>query len=243
MNILQAYLKYNSQLIIAISGMVGCGKNTIGSTIAKLLNINCINQYNYIDLKKVDETPKIIINNIELNNIYNDDIIDWEKFNNDINNEKANGLIIVIYTLPDDKIHFTVDYHIHLKMSKALCIERRSQFLEKHKDEKEFKEDYNIIGTETEKIILNKYIYPYYSNSLEKMKINKFININELSHDQIIDTIWDTIINFIQQYIDSFNKYKYYEWIKTHSDVSLSNSSSNSSKIKDGPIACLLENK
>ena len=64
------------------------------------------------------------------------------------------------------------------------------EYIEKHKD----------LGfdPETESLRINALTYPYYLESLKRMKMNKFIDITDMSDDVIYDIVFDEIIKFIK---------------------------------------------
>lgn len=199
MNIVEAYIKFKGQLLIFISGLPGCGKLELAKNISQDFNIKIIDQYNYY-IKDYSNTIKLP-DGTEVINWYTDDAIDWDKFNEDINQMKIDGLIVVGISFPEDKIDSKPDYHIHLNISKQACMERRKMFLEKHKDEEKYKEDYNLVGSQVEKLKMNQLIFPYYLESTKKAKINKFLNINEMNNDNVYDVAFDSIIEMINKYL------------------------------------------
>ena len=85
MNIVEAYIKFNGQLIIIISGLSGSGKSKLAKYICNDFKLKIINQNDYLINKNS--------NNIE--NLYNENNIDWNKFNDEINNNKSDGIIII----------------------------------------------------------------------------------------------------------------------------------------------------
>lgn len=210
MNIIEAYKKFNSKLIIIISGIDGCGKNSIAKQMAKELDLSWINQKDYYD-KSYDKTVTLS-DDTTLVNLSTDEAIDWDKFNKTVNKAKNKGLLISGVSFPTDKLKFEPDYHIHISLSKQNCIQRRQQFFEEHQDK--YPEDYKLIGSTTESLKMNKLIYPYYLESIKNMKINKFINANKFSKDEAMEEVWNLLIKFIQQFVNWFNDNKYWDWKK-----------------------------
>ena len=47
MNVIEAYIKYKTQLIIFISGLSGCKKTFLAKKLSDNLKINFIDQFNY----------------------------------------------------------------------------------------------------------------------------------------------------------------------------------------------------
>ena len=205
MNIIEAYIKYKGQLLIFISGLSGCGKLTLGNTISETLNLKLIDQFNYYK-KDYDETITLQ-DGSTLVNWYTDSAVDWDKFNDDISNYKKSGLIVVGFSLSDKLITSKSDYHFHLNIPKHICIDKRKAYLEENKSDHE--EEYKLVGSSVDKLIMNQLIYPYYLETIKNSKINKFINVgnkdtNEImSEDEIFDMAFDIIINHIKAYLYS----------------------------------------
>lgn len=214
MNIIEAYIKFRGQLVIFISGLSGCGKTSLAKKLSEDFKLNFIDQFKYY---KKDYNEKIkLSNDVERINWDTYEAMDWDKLNKDIDKYKKNGVIVTGFALPEEQIKSEVDYHVHLSISKNSCIENRHKFLEKHKDK--YKEDFDLIGTETEKLIMNKMIFPYYLDTVKKSKINKFINTNKLTDDEIEENLWKLILeDFVQPRI----KKLYYEWKKEHPEDSV----------------------
>lgn len=197
MNIVEAYIKFNQQLLILISGLPECGKLSLGKKISRDFKIKLINQFQYYK-KDYDKTIKLQ-DGTAIIDWYTDDSLDWNRFNEDINKYKKNGLVVVGFSMPDDKIKSQVDFHIHLTISKHACIEKRKLFLKEN--EESHKEEFDLIGSQTEKLIMNQLIYPYYLESIKKSTINKFINLNNKDDEQAYDETFDYLINQIEGYL------------------------------------------
>ena len=197
MNIIEAYIKYKGQLIILISGLPACGKLNLAKTIHKDFNLKLINQFDYY--KKGYNKTITLHDGTTLINWYTDDAVDWEKLNKDIDENKDNGIIVVGFSLPADKITSNVDFHIHLNISKQACMDKRKAHVEKHKDK--HPQEYKILGTPLEKLKMNKLIFPYYLESVKKSKIQKFINMMDKSDAEIYDIAFNYIIDFIEDYL------------------------------------------
>ena len=202
MNIVEAYIKFNGQLIILVSGLSGCGKLALAKNIARDLKIKLLDQHNYY--KKDYNVVTSLPDGTKIINWYTDDAVEWDKFNDDVNKLKQEGIVVVGMSFSGTKLNFEPDYHIHLNISKQLCLEKRKEFLEKHKDE--YVDEYKVINTPTEKLIMNQFIFPYDLESTKNSKVNKFININELSDDQVYDVVFDVLKDFIQRWLDNYNK-------------------------------------
>lgn len=215
MNIIEAYIKFNSQLIIVISGIHGCGKSSVAKRIAKDLNLKWLDQHDYYD--KTYNKTVTLSDDTTLVNLSTDDAIDWDSLNKSVNATKSKGLVVSGMSFPKDKIKFEPDYHLHISLSKQNCIQKRKEFLEKHKDK--YPEDYARIGSTTETLKMNKLIYPYYMETVKNMAVNKFINANKFSKDEVIVEAWTLAITFIQQFVDWFNENKYWDWKKLNPET------------------------
>ena len=112
MNIVEAYIKFKGQLIIFISGLPACGKMRLAKTIHKDFNLKLIDQFNYY--KEDYNVTTQLKDGTTLINWYTDDAIDWSHLNEDIEKFKTEGLIVVGFSLPDDRVTLKPDYHIHL---------------------------------------------------------------------------------------------------------------------------------
>lgn len=196
MNIVEAYIKFNEQLIIVISGMPGCNKKSYAKVICNDLHLKFIDQNEYY---KKDFNNIIEVNDMKFNNIYTDDAIDWDKFNEDINKYKKDGILISGISFPQDKLSFKVDYHLHLGMTKQQCLEKRKKYINKHKDQ--YPEEYDFVHSDNEITRMNNYIYPYYEK-VKDTSINKFINIKTHTKDEILDMVWTNVMEFIKKHVN-----------------------------------------
>ena len=154
----KAYLKYKGQLIILISGLAGCGYMQIGKDMSKDFNIKFLDQYDYY--RNDYDTKVRLPNGEEVINWDSVEAFNWIKLNNDVNRLKDKGVIIVGNILPQDKLKFEPDIHIHLSISKRQCTTKRHNFLEENKEK--YKKEYSLINSVTEKLIMNRITYPYY---------------------------------------------------------------------------------
>ncbi len=244
MNIVEAYTKFNKQLIIFVSGLSGCGKTILAKKIASNFNLELIDQFNYY---KKDYRVKVILpDGTEHINWSSNDAIDWNQFNSDIKKLKGKGIIVTGFALVEDKIKEKPDFHIHVSISKKNCFERRMKFLEKNKEK--YPKEYKKIKSPSEKLKMNQLIYPYYLESTKRSKIDKFINANKYNQDEVWDKAWDVLIEYIQSRV----KKLYFKWKEEHPDKNDKKKNNNEDsefdrlveesedldrKLKDGPIA------
>lgn len=192
MNVIEAYVKFNKRLVILISGLPGCGKTDLAHKISMMLGCGFVNANNYY--KKNYNVTVTLPTGVSIVNYDSDDAVDWNSLNKDI--DKPNTCTIVSgFAFPTDKITVPYDYHIHLVIKKMQCLEKRREFLEKHKNE--YPDDYKLINTDSEKVKMNQYTYPYYLKTKENSNINKFINTVSLTDDEIMDKVFGSIVHFI----------------------------------------------
>ena len=201
MNIVQAFTKFNKGSVILISGLSGSGKCKLASFLANLLehklvkleeyykpNIVYDKEENYVELK----------NNIKVlnwDNIY--ESVNWDSLNDFIDQNKQNGIVICGMGFPKDKIK-QKDFHIHIKINKQNLIERRAKYLETHPEE-------NKMNDETQKLLLNDVTFPLYLKVRDDSQIDKFINANELSEDEIKDEAFKYLMNVIESWINNYD--------------------------------------
>jgi hypothetical protein len=53
------------------------------------------------------------------------------------------------------------------------------------------------MNLETELLRLNVITYPYYVDNMDKMNVNRFINVSEISGEQLYDTVFENLIKMI----------------------------------------------
>jgi adenylate kinase family enzyme len=197
MNIVEAFIKFNKQLIIIITGLSGSGKIELVRNISRDFKLKVISLRDFC--KKDYNTKVSLPNGVEVINWDSDDVFDWDLFNKEVEEHKTNGVIVYGNVIPDEKIKFTPNFHLHVKISKQNLIIRRHEFLNKHKDDEDCKESFELINTDTEKLIINQLTYPYYLESMKRQTINKFLNANELNNDAIYDEAFDYVIEKIKE--------------------------------------------
>ena len=195
MNIAEIYYKFNRQLIIIISGLSGTKKKSLAEKLNDKFNSEIVNLDKYI-LKNYDKTVEI---NNGLTIVDWDDIesYDWNSFNEYVNKSNKNLIIIGPY-FPTDKLKFTQDIHVHLKISKQKLLENRHEYIKKHPDK--FK-DYDKIDASSELFIINHYTYPHYIKYLGNSKIDKTLHITDMSDIKIYEELFDYIIYFINRFV------------------------------------------
>lgn len=193
--ILDVYNEKHGQFIVLVSGLSSTGKTKLGKNIERDFRLKFLNMKNFVkkDYNKMSELPngKFVLN------IDSDDIYDWDKLNDEVNTNKK-GVIIVGNVFPTNLLKFKPDYHIHLRMPKQILKTKREAFIKAHPEK-----NYNL---EDEILRINALTYPYYMDVLNRMMINKFINILELTPEKVYDIAFEEIIKFIWGNIPSPRK-------------------------------------
>jgi adenylate kinase family enzyme len=207
MNIVDAYIKFNSQLIILISGFSGSGKTVLARNIQRDFKLDFLNLNDFYrdDFNEVVDLG----NNIKVVDWDNPESIDWNKFNMKVNLNKSKGIVISGFGFPKNKIDFKPDFHIRIDIPKPLLLDLRHKYLEENKDNKlnEFKD------SETEKLILNKLSYGHYLRIKENSEYTYVYNLYGLSEeesvnlDKITEKTYDVIFDYIIKEIEK-NVYK-----------------------------------
>lgn len=248
MNVIEAYIKFRGGLVILVSGLPGCGKSLLGKKIGRDFKITYLEESDYY--KKEYDVEITLPDGVRIKNLHSDDAVDWTKLNEDLEKHRAKGVVLSGHSFPAEKITVPVDYHIHLAISKQKCIEKRRDYLEKNKEK--YPEEYALIGSATEKLKLNQLIFPYYLESRERAKIDKYIQGTEMTDDQIYDEAFQDIIALIEHYLyeERPNLTKTQE-SKPEPETSISptsvepinpnqeDSTTSSSEIHDGPVVYL----
>ena len=205
MNIVEAYKSQHKQLVILLSGFSGSGKSLLGKSLVKDFNKNKGEKskefvfLNLNDFYKDEADYKKIVEVGDLKVVDWDDpeAVDWEKFNKKIEEIKSDGVVVSGFAFPKDKLNFTVDFHIHIKISKDDLIKNRHEFTQEKLDDKTSR--VGEIGEEMEKRILNKVTFPHYLKSLESSIINKFYSVEYGGIKKIYDDMFDYLMEHIKK--------------------------------------------
>ncbi len=225
MNIVEAYIKFNSGLIILISGLSGSGKTKLMTSIERDFKIKGIN----IEIFCIKENNKTVTlpDGVIVKDWDHIDSYDWNKINKTINENKPKGIVVCGPYFPTDKLDFKPDFHINIKISKQQLIQKRHDYIKNNPTK--CKSLLQFLDTPTETLIINKITYPHFLEYIEKSKIDKFINAHELNSDQIYDQATDYLFNKIQSYLNDHDK----NLKRSNPKISNLNSSEDNSQIID----------
>lgn len=156
---------HKKQIIIAISGISGAGKTTIGKVLAYKMNGIFIDQDWFFKKQKPIVT---LSSGVKVLNYDSDESLDIIKFNDFIINKLHLNKPIIIsgFALKDSFFHkMKPSLHFHIKIPKELSLETRLK-VKKFSQERKNKET----------LVFNEYVYPYYEETLKKSSINYFID-------------------------------------------------------------------
>ncbi len=169
MNIIQAYRQEKGPLVIAISGLSKSGATIQASIMSTLFGLVHVNQKKYCQL-----------------NCHTLKDVDLNLYNTEIDNYKEDGVVTSGFDFRESVFQMVPSYHIHLSIPKQLSLQRR---MDKHPDG----------DADQDKTLMNQVIYPNYLESVQQSKINKFINVAQLSNDELTFKVWKAIIRFLEK--------------------------------------------
>lgn len=198
-NIVDTYLYYKKQFIILISGLKGTYKTAIAKKLSIDLNFDFIDTCDFVDKDKIKEIT--IKNNIvkDYNDAYN-----WEDIIHNINMKKNNGVVVSGEYFPPEHIKdIKFDLHIHIKLNKKNLLTKRLEYNKSHN---------TGYDEETENLIINKIVFPYYIKTIEESIINKFINANDImdkkNNKEFVFAIYEKVFDEVIFHIVEYLKYK-----------------------------------
>lgn len=206
MNIVEAFIKFNKELIILISGLSGSGKTQIASFIERDFKIKKINIEEYC----IENNDRIVTlpDGVTVKDWDHIDSYNWNKINEDIDKYKSNGVVVCGPYFLSEKMKIEESkynpFHIHIKITKQQLIERRKEYIKNNPDKCE--ELQKFIDTPTETLMINKITMPHYYEYLEKSKIDKFINAKDININEIYDQTADFLFYKIQEFLDEYTK-------------------------------------
>jgi tRNA A37 threonylcarbamoyladenosine biosynthesis protein TsaE len=207
MNIVEEFINQNKQCVILISGFSGSGKSLIAKSLVKDINRSKSEKsedFKFLNLndfyKSESEYNKTVeVGELKIVDWDDPEAVNWVDFNKEIDKNKKTGVIVSGFAFPKDKLNFSSDFHIHIKISKDDLIKNRHEFTQEKLDDKTSRVD--EIGEEMEKRILNKVTFPHYLKSLENSVINKFFMVEYGGIKKVYDEMFDYIMDFIKKKI------------------------------------------
>ena len=204
MNVIEAYIKFNSQLIILISGFNGCGKTLFAQSLAKDCNLTFINLSDFL----LNDTYNTIVDvdGYKFIDWENPEATNWNSFNEKINLIKANGVVISGFIFPTEMLDFKPDVHINIKISKDDLIKNRKEFLDERNDSKISSYSDESFSDELEKKIINKVSFGHYQTGLEGSIITKSFPFEMGKGQESYNDIFTYLVEFIEN--DLYGKYK-----------------------------------
>lgn len=224
MNIVEAYLKFNKQCIILVSGLSGSGKKEIAKDIEKSISFKLINTEKYY--KSIDDYKVFVdVGDIKILDWDSIEAVNWDLVNNEIKEHKSRGVVVVGNAFPKGCINEIVDIHFHVKIAKQTLLTNRKQYIEEHKFNRS--NSFNELNESNELLVFNKITYPHYFEYLEKSNITMVLNLNNSTILQLQDEAFKYIMEFISKSLNSLNS--------LNSSNSLKSKSSNSAKLQSYP--------
>jgi thymidylate kinase len=153
--------------IIGISGISGAGKSTVAKLLAKRFEGIYVDQDWFYRKQK----PLIKLSNDKTKpNWDHIDAIDIKRMNSFLRDKKKldKPIFLAGFALRDDIFHpdTKLDYHIHLRIPKELSLQTRLKV-------KGFKDR----DVETQRLMFEEAVYPFYLESLEKSTINHTFDV------------------------------------------------------------------
>jgi hypothetical protein len=193
-DIVDGYMNMRGHLIIYISVLSGLGTHNIIKTLRDDLNMDVLNEKDYYKMNELTDFK--LPNGKKVKNIYDVNIVDWDKLNKYIRDIGGvnRGVIVIGTMFPKDKAT-KPDFHIHLKMSIEDLIKRREEFVKTHPN------NFGNIDKTDIKIIYDSIEGAFYKNIITDSIINKFINISGKTDEEIIDILFNEIIHFIESVV------------------------------------------
>lgn len=193
---------FKKRKIIAISGISGSGKSSIAYKLAVILNGTHIDQ----DSDYKQNKPKVKLSNGVIKSNWDTlEAINLEEMNKKL---RIPGLVFLSgFALSDDVFENDnkPDIHVHLVISKELSLQTRLAI-------KNFKDD----EKDTQILVFNELVYPFYQLTLNKSTIDIFINVesdNQKHTRKSFDDLLDEIIEYLKTKLD----------LKHFSNINLSN--------------------
>lgn len=130
MNILEFYIKKYKQFIFLIIGLPSTGKSLVAKEFNIDLQIPLININNYI---KANNHIDTIIDNVTFKLYDHENNYDWDKLNENVYEQKTNGIILYGNYIDIDKINFNIDFVFFIDTSiqkcKTILLKKKKYFI------------------------------------------------------------------------------------------------------------------
>jgi uridine kinase len=198
MNLVEEYILRNGEIIILISGLSGSKRSLLAKEIER--DFKVLKLISLDDYCNENNVPIIELFGQKVRDWDNIIVYDWEKFNNDINNNKKSGVVAFGDTFPKDKLKFDTKFHIHITITKEKLIEKRHEFIEQNpekcKDMVFFLDKLNAL--------INKTTFSHYITNRKDSKISLWLNSDEDTLDKMYDKTFDYIINEMKNYLNEY---------------------------------------
>lgn len=183
------YIKDKGQFILVLTGLSGSNKNMITKILETTLDLKVINYKKF--LTKDYNKTYVLPSGTKIINESSDDYINWELFNDEINKEKENGIIVLSPVFPLDRMNFMSDIHINLFVSKQYLKDNVTKILN---------EQNKLNEIQDELLKINILIYPYYIDVSKRSKYSITYDVSKYASD--FNILTDNIINFISSFIN-----------------------------------------
>lgn len=207
MNLAEEYIMRNKGVIILISGLSGSSRTVLAKEIERDFKLKLFSLEDYC--KKDNEKVFVINSETKIIDWEHIDVYDWDGFNKDVKESQEKGVVVYGDYFPEFKLDFKSDFHVHIKMSKKMLIEKRKEYIEKHPEK--CAELLKLVENNTFDLVINKVTYPYYLEYRDKSKIDKFISSDENTSDQIYDQTFDFIIFGMRKFLNEYYSKKHHK--------------------------------
>lgn len=197
MNLVEEYILKNKGLTILISGLSGSNRSALAREIERDLKIKIFNLDNYC---KKDDAPIVELLGQQVRDWDDIEVYDWDKFNSDIKGVKEKGCVVYGDIFPKSKLLFDPDFHIHIKISKEKLIEKRKEYIEKNPEKCEDM----LFFLDKLEVIINKLTYPHYIKNRDDSKIDKWLNHDKNTVDEMYDQSFEYLMVFMRKFLNEY---------------------------------------
>jgi hypothetical protein len=169
MDIIRAFIHYNNNLVIYVSGLYGLDE---AKKLAVKLKINFIDINDYF---------------LKINNSYDKNPFSYkqlyiDKINYDIKELAKTGLIIYGFPIIDNSLIVPINFNIHIYVTNNHYV---NYWKSKYPSF-----DENMLNRE-----YNMYVRPYYTKLTKNLKFCKTINTNKLNQEKLFDDLYNILLD------------------------------------------------